>query len=288
MKRIIVTAANEEYAPLLMGLISSIHKCSDIYSDDIGVLDLGLADQTLRRLSQKVTHVVCPGWDLPVEQGVRDSKPHLRASFARPFLPKYFPGYDLYLWLDADTWLQEKYPLEWFFDAAANGAIGVAPELDRSYVLNPSTVQWRKNRLAAYFGEQAKALLETNYYYNSGAFSLRLDAPHWRAWGKYFEIGLKSSSGIFSDQTALNYAIWRENLPVHPLPASCNWLCHLALPGVDLKSRKFVEPHIPGRPLGLIHMTADFKDFRYQIKHKGVLTEIRLRSDGFDFLAEEN
>jgi hypothetical protein len=32
------------------------------------------------------------------------------------------------------------------------------------------------------------------------------------------------------DQAALNYTVWTERLPVHPLPALCNWTCHLAIP----------------------------------------------------------
>ena len=30
-----------------------------------------------------------------------------KALTARPFLPRYFPGFDLYLWIDADCWVQQ-------------------------------------------------------------------------------------------------------------------------------------------------------------------------------------
>ncbi|MGH6976466.1 MAG: hypothetical protein ACREED_05505 [Stellaceae bacterium] len=33
-----------------------------------------------------------------------------RAAF--PFLRRYFPGYDVYLWLDGDTWVQDAEAIE--------------------------------------------------------------------------------------------------------------------------------------------------------------------------------
>ena len=35
------------------------------------------------------------------------SKDGYKALTARPFLPRYFPGFDLYLWIDGDCWVQQ-------------------------------------------------------------------------------------------------------------------------------------------------------------------------------------
>ena len=68
-----------------------------------------------------------------VDTALRECTPHLRSLTARPFLPDYFPGYDVYIWIDCDAWVQEQFALEWLFYTAASGALGIVPELDRSY-----------------------------------------------------------------------------------------------------------------------------------------------------------
>jgi hypothetical protein len=111
-----------------------------------------------------------------------------------------------------------------------------------------------------YYGDEALSLLDTHSYYNSGGFSLVADAPHWSSWARHFKRGLEACPTLVTDQTALNYAIWKDDLPVHPLPALCNWCCHLAVPDVNIETSKLCEPHIPNRPIGLVHMTGGTKD----------------------------
>lgn len=260
MKSIIVTAADENFSALLLRLFDSLHHWETPPFDAVGLLDVGLSPTTLQRIQNRATHVVTPVWDLPCGPRVRQIQPHLRAKTARPFLPKYFPGYDLYLWLDADTWVQEKFALEWFFQAAQDGRLGIVPQADPAYIHSRESVTWRTHRLSQYYGDEAVTLLSSQSYYNGGAFSLLADAPHWKSWAHHFARGLASSPRLVSDQTALNYAIWKDHLPVHPLPALCNWCWHLAAPITDSRTGKLCEPKAPNRPIGLIHMTANTKD----------------------------
>jgi lipopolysaccharide biosynthesis glycosyltransferase len=281
MKTIIVTAADENFASLFLGLIRSLHQWDEPLSDAIGVLDLGLSDDTLVTIQELVTHIVSPGWDLPTDLALHDSHPYLRAMASRPFLPKYFPGYDIYLWLDADTWVQEKYAVRWFFRAAKQGGLGIVPQVDRSYVHPVRAVNWRTQRLSMYYGDEALSLLATRSYYNSGGFSLLADAPHWTSWARYFKKGLEACPKLVTDQTALNYAIWKDDLPVHPLPALCNWCCHLAVPKLNTKTTKLCEPHIPNRPIGLVHLTAGSKDLVIMENFEDKTIEGNLRFQGF-------
>jgi lipopolysaccharide biosynthesis glycosyltransferase len=279
MQTIIVTAADENFSTLLLGLIQSLRQWDEPVCDAIGVLDLGLSDDTLQKVQGQVTHIVSPDWDLPTDLNLRDSQPYLRAMSSRPFLPKYFPGYDIYLWLDADTWVQERYAVEWFFQAARDGGLGIVPQVDRSYTNPPRATNWRMQRLFMYYGEEAVSLLAAHPYYNSGGFSLLADAPHWSSWARYFLRGLEACPTLVTDQTALNYAIWKDNLPVHPLPALCNWCCHLAVPRINAETRKLCEPHIPNRPIGLVHMTGDTKNLvlTWNSEDKAIEGNLRFR-----------
>ncbi len=265
IKTIIITAANEDFKYLLFTLLDSLTGLQDCNIDAIGVLDVGLSDTTSRALATRVTCVVQPAWDLLVAQSVKDAFPYLRAKTAKPFLPEYFPGFDCYLWLDADTWVQEKYALKWLVDASKNGAIGIVPEMDRSYMQTTSIIQWKTECLSKYYGSDATSYLITNSYYNSGVFSLLGSAPHWRIWADCFAAALQGDSQLVTDQAALNYAIWKHELQVNPLPSLCNWCCHLALPLLDETSGRLCEPNIPYTPVGIIHLTGNTKHRRQPI-----------------------
>ncbi len=280
MKKIIITASDEKFSPIAMGLLRSLHQWDSPACDEVGMLDLGLSAQTRKAMEPYVTRFVEPGWDFDVSEVVKLEKPHVRALLARPRLRDYFPGHDLYLWLDADMWLQERFPVDWFFDASRQGAMGLVPSADRSYVYHPSHIRWRQGNLLGYFGQEALDLYALNPYYNAGAFSLRADAPHWDAWGQYFVRALSVDPNRTSDQAILNFMLWKESLPVHPLPSLCNWLCQYAIPHISRQDGKLREPHIPHRLIGLLHLAAKSKSFILNVEDGDRKIQINLHYGG--------
>jgi len=278
MRAIIVTAANEAFMPLLRGLIMSLQQWDPPPFTALACFDVGLGPESREWVSQHASHVVAPEWDLPVDRQLREREPHLRANTARPFLPKYFPGYDVYLWIDADAWVQERFALDWYFEAAATGSLAAAPQVDRAYRHYASVVGLRTRRMQQGFGEEAGRRALWDVYLNSGVFALRSDAPHWKCWAQHFSKGLDATNGgMCSDQTALNHMLWTENLPLHPLPALCNWTCHLALPSYDLQRRKFCEPFAPSRSIGILHLTGRTKDLELDLNGDVLKRKINLR-----------
>lgn len=270
MSVLIVTAANEAFAPLLRGLVKSLFQWEQRLFTDFACLDLGLSADTYQWLKPYAKHIVVPGWDLPVSESVRHAYPEGRASTARPFLPRYFPGYDIYMWLDADTWVQERFALEWLLGVAAQNQLAIVPELDRAYSYSPTVIEWRLQRMKQYYGPEAAFRAAWDTYYNSGVFALQAEAPHWMLWAKWLGIGLETRLDLsFCDQTALNQALWIEHLPVYPLPARCNWLCHLAMPLFHPEKHHFIEPLTPFEPIGILHLAGNMKDFQFDGVHEG-------------------
>lgn len=280
MKRIIISAADENFRDLLLDLLNSLHQWNDPLADAIGILDLGLSDDTLSQIAPMVTYVVKPDWDILIDPALMESQSYKRAGTARPFLRKYFPGYDYYLWLDGDTWVQERFVIDQFFRAAATGAIGIVPQEDPCYTQHQTSIAWRLNRLRDYFGEEGKELHASNPYFNAGAFSLHCDAAHWDLWAKHFGDGLRRSPALCTDQTALNFTIWKEELPFQPLPALCNWTCHLAMPGIKLANGKLCEPRQPHREIGLVHLTAHTKSLQVKLNHPHYPDPVSYRFNG--------
>src|SRR5262249_23478585 len=154
--------------------------------------------------------------------------------------------------------------------------------VDRCYQHSLGSISWC--RLKGYYGENAAQLYLTNTYYNRGVSCLHAHAPHWDAWAEDHSEGHKNSPELPRDRTALNIAIWTERLPVHALPALCNWRCHLSLPGVDVDRRKLIEPLFPYGTIGVIHLTWKTKDLKIPIKHQGRSAEVSLRFNGLSNL----
>lgn len=281
LRTLVVTAANDAFVPLLRGLVESLQQWTPRPCADIACLDLGLSPENRDWVALHATHIVQPEWDLPVDERVRAAHPEWRALTARPFLPRHFPGYDIYLWIDADAWIQERFAIDWYTTLAGTGQLAATPEVDRTYQITPDVIHWRASRMRAYFGPQAEQRLLWQTYFNAGVFALRADAPHWAAWARWFRAGLDATAGtICCDQTALNHAIRMEGLAVAPLPALCNWLCHLAVPGFDPRRGRFCEPVLPGKSIGILHLAGPSKDRVLALRGEGPERRITLRFPG--------
>ena len=184
----------------------------------------------------------------------------------RPFLPRYFPGFEVYLWIDSDVWVQDWSGIDLYIAGAARKGMAVTPELHPSYYHSLGFVTWKYRRLeVAYGSELAKKLIQTPHI-NSGIFAIKKDAPHWEVWANRLQTAIKaigdSNSNLISDQIPLNCALYMDNLPYESLPALCNWQCHLRLPNWDDRTRRFCGPDPPHERLSLIHLTGTTKEDR--------------------------
>jgi len=281
MRTLLVTTANEAYVPLLRGLVGSLQQLNPLPYTALACFDLGLSASSRAWIEHYAAHVVTPDWDLPVAAQLREKQPELRALTVRPFLPRYFPGYDVYLWIDTDTWVQERFALEWYIEGASRGALAATPQVHHAYRQTVTGLNWRMQRMHTYFGKEAAQRLMWETYVNAGVFALPAGAPHWTIWAKHFNAGLKASNGMLCcDQTALNYAMWTHQLPFQPLTALCNWLCHLALPRFDASTQRLCEPAIPGQPIGIVHLLADTKDVTIEVGTEGGSRKMSLRFPG--------
>ena len=253
---IIVSAADSGYFPLLRDAVMSVRALNS--QVPLGVLDLGLAPDQLAWLAARAAQVVKPGWD--VEFPGRERMPEtFKAQVARPFLPRHFPGHEMYFWLDADAWLQQWQVVELYCRAAGRDRLAITLELDRAYKrhykrpkLLGMNLVWKTYREA--FGWRIADRLGRNPMANCGVFALHRDAPHWTAWQRLLTRVLRRTRFFFAEQTALNYAIFAERLPVNFLPAYCNWAVGDATPAFDAARGLFVEPYAPHEVIGVMHL----------------------------------
>ena len=269
---VVASAADSGYFPLLRDAVLSVRALHPDVA--IGIFDLGLADEERDWLAKQAAAIVRPGWDITFPD--RERAPNvLKAEFARPFLPQYFPGYSTYFWLDADAWLQDWRVVELYCAAAGRDRLAITPEIDRAYKRHYKrpkpfgwTLAWKNYRTA--FGWRIADRLGRNPMVNSGVFALHAEAPHWQAWRRVLTEILQRTQFTPAAQTALNYVIFAERLPVNFLPAYCNWMPGDAPPAFDSERGLFVEPHAPHEVIGVMHLAgAEQKDHVFRLDRLG-------------------
>ena len=269
----VVTASNSKFMPITSVMLDSIPPDLCEGALDLCVLDVGLTAEDRLALEARGCHLACPGWDIDFP-GQSRAKPHFRAMVSRPFLPRHFPGRHVYLWIDADAWLQVGDALDDLVLAALRSTVAIVPEVSPDYTTHfrldvaPtsdfSVVEWRRRAFRKYFGEPAARTHGDRPLINSGVVSGRSDAPFWSAWVEAMAQGLRTDpdtelSQTFVEQTALNYAIYENGLPHEFLPAVYNWISHRANPVIDPVTDLMCEPSLPHRPIQILHLTGPQK-----------------------------
>jgi hypothetical protein len=260
--RVIVSAADSAYFSPLQSLVRSIQDKPESAGVDVAVLDIGLSASERHWLAGRGVRVAPPARMVHEER-----KPRAMACSCRPFLPESFPGYDLYLFADADAWIQDWSAVDLYFRGASRGALAIVVSFDRGYKeLVPrlrlrshlSVVHgvrgWQYDMLRLGYGRRAALRLALKPTVNAGVFALRADAPQWAEWAEYYRRARFAKGRFAFDQISLTYAIFERGLEVEFLPAWCNWICSRGLPKVDPATGLLVEPYLPHHVLSVVHL----------------------------------
>ncbi len=276
-KNVIVSLADANYFPLLEELIDSIKKFKESENVAICILDAGLTQEQKEKLLNKVDEIKLAEWDIEVPgYKVRD-KEWLKSQVSRAFLPKYFPDYEKYLWIDCDAWVNDWNCVELYFKACDNGKLGITQTIGPGYKIT-SKVNWLFGKLAIVKSQNFKHAIKSRIGYadarklafaphiNIGVFSLEKNSKGWSVWQKNLSKTLKAGNIFGSEGLAINMSVYIDNLETEYLPLNCNWITSNLLPKYDEKQKTFVEPYLPNYKIGIIHLAAgiwkDGKDMR--------------------------
>ncbi|MFS8798736.1 macrocin O-methyltransferase, partial [Synechococcus sp. R60.3] len=259
---IIVTSADSKFFELVQGTILSIREKPQGNSVDIGFFDVGCTPEQLQWISRYVDHIVEPEWNYDVSDADRYPS-YLRALLSRAFLPEYFPGYEAYIWIDADAWVQDWSAVELLASAAIHKGFAMVPELLNT-LFTPVPFSHQSFHFSRYFRyfEHTYNHLYIRPVLNAGVFSGSNHTVHWLAWRNRTKQAISMSLDLYSDQYALNLAIYNDlGLgSIQILPLICNWTVHSRIPLWDSHRKLWVEPWRPYSPIGILHITYKTKD----------------------------
>ena len=263
----IVTLADSNYFDLLLELISSIKKFEQSQNISICVLDAGLKDDQIQELNNKVEIIKKANWDIEVPKFKVFGKEWLKSQVSRAFLPKYFPDFKKYLWIDCDAWVNTWECVDLYFKACKNGKIGITQTIGPGYKVL-TRVKWILGSLAAIKSQNYKHAKKSGFseniarkiafapHLNIGVFSLEKDSECWEIWQKNLKKALKAGSIFGSEGLAMNICVYAEDVKTEFLPLSCNWIASNVLPKYDQDLKSFVEPYLPNKKIGIMHLAA--------------------------------
>ena len=276
-KNVIVSLADANYFPLLEELIDSIKRFKESENVAICILDAGLTKEQKNKLSNKVDEIKSAEWDIEVSKYKTKGKEWLKSQVSRAFLPKYFPNYEKYLWIDCDAWVNDWQCLELYFRACDNGKLGITQTIGPGYKTT-SKVNWLFGKLALVKSQNFKHALKSKIGYdkarklafaphiNIGVFSLERNSKGWSSWQNNLSQTLKSGNIFGSEGLAINMSVYIDDLETEFLPLNCNWITSNLLPKYDTQNQTFVEPYLPNHKIGIMHLAAgiwkDGKDMR--------------------------
>jgi len=266
-KNVIVSLADANYFPLLDELIKSIKRFKESENIAICILDAGLTQEQKENLSGKVDEIKSAEWDIEVPGYKVKGKEWLKSQVSRAFLPKYFPNYEKYLWIDCDAWVNDWSSVDLYFKACDGGKLGITQTVGPGYKIT-SKVNWLVGKLAVIKSQNFKHAVKSNIGYdkarklafaphiNIGVFSLEKNSKGWNVWQNNLLKTLKAGNIFGSEGLAINMSVYIDNLETEFLPLNCNWITSNLLPKYDEQKKTFVEPYLPNYKIGIMHLAA--------------------------------
>ena len=288
----IVSLADSNYFELLNELIESIKRFEQSKNVSICVLDSGLTKEQHNELSKKVDEIKKAEWDIEVPNYKVKGKEWLKSQVSRAYLPKYFPNYEKYLWIDCDAWVNDWNSIDLYFKACNDGKLGITQTMGPGYRVM-SKVKWIYGKLAIIKSQNFKHAIASKVdinnarklafapHINIGTFSLEKNSKCWEIWQKNLRKTLSAGNIFGSEGLAINISVYIDEVNTEFLPLNCNWIASNLLPKYDEKNQTFVEPFLPNNKIGIMHLAAGiWKDNKDMRLNKSIKIEIKTLENG--------
>jgi hypothetical protein len=256
MRVMIVSGSDSVFWPIAKGCVDSLGRAADHDSKlFLGFLDDGLEPEQIEYLTSKRFTVEPTRWCLGIPESFQKGFPGSRVKVSKTMLPDIFPGFDVYIWVDADAWLQEESAISELVQGAMTNEVSLVSQRNPKYSVMQYVNLWRVSVAKQYFGYGAALNVLFKPYFNSGVFAMQSSSRVWSAWQSAWRSAIaKRKQYRVSDQAALNHVITTQKVKIARFDATYNWACHLAQPYWDSQSSKWRTSE-NGELIKVLHMT---------------------------------
>ena len=275
---LVATACDSRFLPFLDGLLDSLRPVLARPTVRLACFDIGLSGADRARLAALPAEVVVPGTHFGLDADAHG--PALRSFLARPFLREYFPGFDVYVWIDSDVWLQDPGVFDEYVAGAMETGFAITHESERAYRFQAWLFAWTLKHFVLGYGPANGARLALLTHVNAGFFAAHADAPHWRAWSRRYAAAIaRTGAPVPHDQFALNHALHGGPLAgalggdrpprARLLDPRCNWICDRGVPMWNDDEGAFCKPYPPFEAIGALHLAGPAKRKAYTVRRTG-------------------
>ena len=289
-KNVIVTGSDKKYYPFLKNLINSLINSNSLDICDLCILDVEDNSQYLEELDSKITKKKKANFNLNIL--FKDRQDWFKLLTERPFMKDYFPGYDKYIWMDADTEVLSNDGIKNIIDACEDKDLAIAPEINESYVFKNSKFGikkifksfykisgWSFKNYRKYFSDRIGEDLFFKPLFNNGIFCLKSTSKIWDLWKTEYQGALnkaKTSYGIKTDQLSLNKIIYENFEKISILDSTNNWLVSRS-EKIKRINNDFFTPSFPNRKINILHYTQLNFDDNFIIEEKNIEKKISIK-----------
>ncbi len=271
---VVVTASNSSFMPFLEDMLASLQPVLARPDVDLACFDIGLNAAHRDWLTGLGAQIAVPGTHLGADRA--QYTPALRSFLARPFLPEYFPGYAVYVWIDSDVWFQGSAVFDAYVAGALDRGMAITHESERAYRFQPRLFAWTSKHFLLGYGLANTAYLLNRPHLNAGLFAIRAGAPHWHEWARRYQAAFRRTQALVPhDQFALNQALHgalpgrRPKLGAALLDPTCNWICDRGVPMWNDDEAVFCKPYPPYQKIGALHLAGPAKRKAYRVRQTG-------------------
>lgn len=255
-KTIILTGGTKEFFPFMRECVDSLADTGVLRRADLGIIDHSLTEEQRQSFSSQAAIMVRPTYaELGVEVPERLQLPQHLNLVARSGLPALFPGYEIYLWFDADAWAQTADFFDVYVDGAMRDGLSVAKDDGHGYRPSSFERRWWIGNYVQGFGivdGLRGGLLHKAI--NIGVVAIHRDAPHWARYRQRHQETIRRTGKINLDQHACHASLVLDGYSVAYVPAIHNWQPILSMPHWDARRRLLCEPRPAGKVLSVVHL----------------------------------
>ena len=235
----VVFSCDEHFFGLAKGLVLSLRQeGGDLSPKNLYFLDIGASHNNLQWLEAQGVSIVRDVKKFCLQEQVSEvGRTYRVAQLLRPELPRIITGYDYYMWIDSDVWLQDLYSLKAFRKAAEvkHGAAVVVPTVDCTYgiLLEDCTrfTTYAQEWYESLYGPAIANEFRRKTIFNSGMFCMAASSQLWDAWRQelrkvHYDDIKNDFCKHLAEQTCFNYLLHTtKNYSV--LDATFNYNLHL-------------------------------------------------------------
>ena len=191
-------------------------------------------------------------------------------------LPELMPGFDTYVWMDGDTWLQNIDGIHQAVEGAQHASVAAACQADANYWARRTVTNHTIRAYMSIYGEEETRKWAVFPMIKSGVFAAQASSPLWTQWLNELSLSRRNQNGrdnqYYSDQIPLHRLICSGRISFHPMRAVNNWLISKSQPIVDMKTRKLRAPSVPWEELNIIHLADPAKEAKYPMANGDLIS----------------